>query len=264
MIHLGYGHELSSHTVAIEALALGSCFYNHLHKYLDDPRYSAAPTPSAPTPPDPLSILHAIRADAAFDGLFDAPGPSNIGALFAQREAAVLAHWNAWKLVEPTAQFSASQRAAAALLVGSVEGEHTGPAPFDFFFVHILTSSHAVRILLPAVPARAQVPLVRQWWLFTVAVYIAQLRPRVDIGLIEGVDLRGRGWEDVGRSALGGDGRFDAHYVKVLRALREAAKTWGDEDDFYLKAAIRFVDNWGGWKGFGVDVMEDESAYHGG
>jgi len=263
MIHLGYGHELSSHTVAVEALAMGACFYGSLHKYLDDPRYSSAPAPSA-SPPDPLSILHAIRRDPSFDGLFTTPGPSNIGPLFALRESAVLGHWNAWQLASPTAQFRASQRAAAALLVGSVEGAHTGPAPFDFFFVHLLTSSHAARILLPAVPARAQVPLVRQWWLFTVAVYIAQLRPAVDLGRIEGVELRGRGWDDVQKSALGGDGRFDAHYVKVLRALREAARTWGDEDDFYLKAAIRFVDNWGGWKGFGVDEIEDESTYNGG
>ena len=253
----------------IEALALGACFYGGLHKYLDDPRYSDSSGLSTLTvtpSPDPLSVLNAIHADPCFDGLFTTPGYANIAPLFAKREAAVLSYWNAWKLTSPTAAFAASQRAAAALLVGTVpapapaaHSSSSASTPFDFFLVHLLTSSHAVRILLAGVPARVQTPLVRQWWLLAVAVYVAQLRPAIDVGRIERVELRGRGWPDVESAARSGAGRFDAHFVKVLRALREAARTWGDEDAFYLKAAIGFADSWGGWKGFGVD---DEDEVH--
>lgn len=76
----------------------------------------------------------------------------------------MLEHWNAWQVEDPRAQFEESQKAAVALLVGTPRpGGREGK--YDFFIVHLLTSSHAVRILLPLIPAKFQVPLVRQWWL---------------------------------------------------------------------------------------------------
>jgi hypothetical protein len=50
----------------------------------------------------------------------------------------------------------------------------------------------------------------------------------------------------------------DAHYIKGVRTLLEAAKTWeGERDldhpverDFYLKAAVRLIDRFEGWGGF--------------
>jgi hypothetical protein len=86
---------------------------------------------------------------------------------------------------------------------------------FDFFFVHVLTSSHAIRILLPLVPAKFHVNLLRQWWLFALAVYIAQTRP--PIGQHEGIqgyNVKGRDWKYVVHSALNGPRSSDAHYVK--------------------------------------------------
>ena len=39
--------------------------------------------------------------------------------------------------------------------------------------------------------------------------------------------------------------------------MKEAAQTWGDSDLFYLKAAVKFADEFESWGGFGA--MEDES-----
>jgi len=250
-MHLGYGHELSSHTIIIEALTLGSCSYNSLHKYLDDSSYTNPPSSSFSTapPPSPLELLQKIHKDHRFDNLFSTPGFSNLATLFAQREAEVLEYWNAWPLSDPKRQFQASQRAAVALLVGS----RAPNKRFDFFLVHLLTSSHAVRILLPLMPARFQIPLVRQWWLMAIAVYVAQLRPAIEVHRIEDVDVRSKDWGFVERMALTAESAFDAHYVKALRAMREASMTWGDEEGFYLKAAVGFAEGFDHWGGFGMD-----------
>jgi hypothetical protein len=251
LIHLGYGYELSCRTIAIEALALACCFHNFMHKYLDDPSYTKPPNPKLASS-SPLKLLSKIAEDKRFD-LFSHPNYDNIETLFENKESAVLEYWNAWELTSPQEQFEQSQKAAVALLVGTDGSDDR----YDFFMVHLLTSSHAVRILLPLVPAEFQIPLVRQWWLFTISVYIAQLRPTIDTKKIENIDVKGRDWRWVDCTALTGKYSLDAHYVKALRAMKEAANSWDDSGEFYLKAAVKFADEFRGWGGFG---MNDETA----
>jgi len=253
LIHLGYGYELSSKTLAIEALALACCFHNFLHKYLDDPSYTKPPGAGLASK-TPLELLSKIAEDKRFN-LFSHPSSDNIEPLFEKQEAAVLEYWNAWELTSPQDQFEESQKAAVALLAGT----HRSDNRFDFFMVHLLTSSHAVRILLPLVPAKFQVPLVRQWWLFTISVYISQLRPKIDTKRIDEVDLKGRTWAYVDRTALTGKYSLDAHFVKALRAMKEAADTWGDNGDYYLKSAVKYADEFRGWGGFGLDKESEEA-----
>jgi len=145
--------------------------------------------------------------------LFEEQGAGNISTLFDKREDAVLDHWNAWDVSNPKDQLEASQRAATALLVATprpAQDKH------DFFIVHLLTSSHAVRILLPLIPTKWHKPVVRQWWLFTVAVYIAQLRPTIELEKITDYGLKGRDWDFVNDKALNSKHATDAHYVKGL------------------------------------------------
>ncbi|TID17122.1 hypothetical protein E6O75_ATG09888 [Venturia nashicola] len=245
LIHLGYGYELSCRTIAIEALALACCFHNFMSKYLDDPSYTKPANPSLAST-SPLELLSKIAQDKRFN-LFSHPNSDNIAHLFEKQEAAVLEYWNGWELTSPQKQFEDSQKTAAALLVGT----HGSDNKYDFFAVHLLTSSHAVRILLPLIPAEFQLPLIRQWWLFTIAVYIAQLRPTIDIKEIEEYEVRERRWEWVAKTALTGRYSLDAHYVKALRAMKEAAETWAESGEFFLKAAVKFADEFSGWGGFG-------------
>ena len=244
LIHLGYAYELSSREIAMEALGLATTSYNFLHKYLDDPSESKSPTYNSSSP---LKILKCVARDARFDNLFDHRGTSNIEPLFKDNETLVLEHWNSWHLPNPKKQFEDSQYAAAALLVAT----HEPGSKYDFFQVHLLTTSHAVRILLPLIPAKFHVALVRQWWLLTLAVYIVQLRPEIKLDIITEYELKGRNWEWVDKQAIEGKWALDAHYVKGLRAMKEAAQTWGDKEEYFVKAAVRFGEEFDGWGGFG-------------
>jgi len=253
LIHLGYAVELNSRELAIEALSLASTCYGTLHKYLDDPSYTR---PSTYSSTSPLEILHKIHNDTRFDGLFKEPSPSNISTLFSEHESLVLEYWNAWSITSPKDQFRQSQEAAIQLLVQTVEpGTHS----YDFFIVHILTTSHAIRILLPFVPAKYQVSLIRQWWLITIAVYAAQLRPRISEDLEQKPT---QGWKYVEDKAINGDQASDPHYVKALRAIKEAAFTWGDVHERYLGMAVRFADDFRGWTGFGSREFDSVGGHY--
>jgi hypothetical protein len=225
-----------------------STSYNFLHKYFDTPSYTRASTYSTTSP---LEILHKISTDTRFDGIFSHRGYSNIEALFKNHEGLLLEHWNAWTITDPKKQFQDSQEAAVALLIRTVEpGTHS----YDFFMVHLLTTSHAIRILLPLIPKQFHISLVRQWWLLTIVVYIAQLRPKIS----EDIETKPeKGWKYVEEKAVGGEWATDAHYVKALRAMREVAFTWGDVHERYLSAAVLFADDFKGWTGFGS--AEEES-----
>jgi hypothetical protein len=212
LIHLGYAYEFDNREIAMEALGLAATQYNFLHKYLDDPAYTRkAPFSSTST----RELIDKLAADDRFDGLFKEPGFANIEPLFQKHESLVLEYWNAWDLdgsreKSPAELFRESQEAAVALLVATVR---PGTHAYNFFIVHVLTTSHAVRILLPLLPARFHVSLVRQWWLLALAVYIAELRPRIDPDYVPG-DLKGKGWKYVEHQALNSEWATDAHYVK--------------------------------------------------
>jgi len=204
LIHLGYAYELESKTIAVEALALGACFYSPIHKYIDDPKYTK---PSVHQRGDArrtnlLDLLDKVREDKRFD---------NIHHVLEEREEAFLEYWNAWEIVEPTKQFEEAQSVAAALLMDTPPEN----GKYDFLFVHVLTSSHAIRILLPLIPAKFHVNLLRQWWLITLAVYIGQTRPIVGHhDLVRKYDVMERDWKYVVYKALDGPHATDTHYVK--------------------------------------------------
>ena len=230
----------------MEALGLATTSYNFLHKYLDKSDYTK---PSTYRTSSPIEILHNVAQDKRLDNLFDHQGADNIEVLFKDHETVVLEHWNAWQLPNPKKQFQDSQCAAVALLLAT--HELGGVRAYDFFLVHLLTTSHAVRILLPLIPAKFHVTLVRQWWLLTLAVYIAQLRPKIDLKNITDYSTGDKNWKWVDMKAVDGEWSLDAHFVKALRAMKEAAQTWGDGEQYYLKAACRLAEQFDGWGGFG-------------
>ncbi|KAF2270476.1 hypothetical protein CC78DRAFT_611373 [Lojkania enalia] len=245
LIHLGYAYELDSRTIAIEALALGTCFYSSLHKYIDEPSFT---TPTADCSSSLLDILQKVREDKRFDGLYEHRS-GDISKVLEEQKAAFLEHWNAWELPNPKDQFEESQKTAVAIFVGT---KPPAKSESDFFLVHVLTSSHAIRILLPLVPAKFHISLVRQWWLFALAVYIAQTRPEIKPDTINDYDLEGKNWKFVVDRALTSRHSLDAHFVKALRSMQVASETWGDSSQYYLKAAVKFADEFEHWGGFGT------------
>ena len=227
----------------MEALGLTTTCYSFLHKYLDDASYTKMSTYSTCSP---LEIVQRVRGDKRFDGVYDHPGNVDLDHLFGRYEDAVLEHWNSWHISNPRKQFEDSQQAAVALLVAT----HRPGSQYDFFLVHLLTTTHAVRIILPLIPAKFHISLVRQWWLLTLSYYIGQLRPDIDLDKVKNYDLQGKDWEWVAKQAVDGAHSRDPHYVKALRAIKEIAKTWGDGEKFYLKAAAKFAEDFDGWGGF--------------
>ncbi|KAJ2991901.1 hypothetical protein NUW58_g2350 [Xylaria curta] len=240
LIHLGYAYEVDNKEIAIEALALSATQYSFLHKYSDDPSYTK---PSSFKSSSLLELLTRMANDQRLGKLFEEPGFSNFGPLFEHHEDLVMEYWNAWSLDDPKKQFQESQEVAVSLFVATVP---PGTHAYNFFIVHLLTSSHAVRILLPMIPAKFHVSLVRQWWLFTVAVYAIFECPKIDPDYVTS-DVAGKQWNYVEDKALNGAYATDAHFVKAVRAMKEAARTWGDVHERYLAAAVRLVDDFRGW-----------------
>lgn len=193
-------------------MALGACFYGPIHKYLDDPKY-AKPSLHRGADDQPATLLHLlkrVREDKRFDGLYE-HGSGSISKVMEEREEELLEYWNAFEILEPNEQFEQLQRTAVSLLM---ETPLPSKGKLNFFFVHVLTSSHAIRILLPLVPAKFHVNLLRQWWIFTLAVYIAQMRPEIKEGVLDSLSQGDRTWKHVIHEALDGKHAKDAHYVK--------------------------------------------------
>ena len=80
--------------------------------------------------------------------------------------------------------------------------------------------------------------------------YIGQLRPTVKLSRIEDFELNGKDWKYAEHLALKSKHATDAHYVKGIRAMENAAETWGDESNYFLKAAVQFAEEFDGWGGF--------------
>ena len=78
-------------------------------------------------------------------------------------------------------------------------------------------------------------------------MYVTQLRPAISEDLEPNPK---EGWKFVEGQALTGEAALDAHYVKALRAIREAAFTWGDVHEGYLTNAVHFAQDFKGWTGW--------------
>lgn len=243
LIHLAYAYELNSHTIATEALSMSAISYSPLHAYLEDDVYIR---PSSYSTQKPLEILHRIHQDPRLDGAVSDTG-GDIVELIKQNEAIILEHWNAWDIEDPREQFRASQEAAVSLSAHSVPQTATEKHSYDFFLVHLLTTSHAARVMLPLIPRRFHISLLRQWFLFAIAVYIGQQRPKLhELGL----GRPEKDWAYVRDRSINGPWAMDSHYVKALRAMKDAAELWGDDDGWYLGSAVKFADEFNGWTGW--------------
>jgi hypothetical protein len=195
----------------MEALSLIASSYNYLHKYLDDESYTR-PSPNPST--SPLELLQRLSNDDRFEGLLTEQACDDCDALYEKIkfEPLIMEYWNAWTIGDPKKEFEESQKAAVMLLVGTVNDDKK--EKYDFFHLHLLTTSHAVRILLPLIPGQFHISLVRQWWLLTLTTYIGQLRPKFDEKLVERVELEDKKWNYVTDKATNGPWAADEHFVK--------------------------------------------------
>ncbi|PVH89253.1 hypothetical protein DL98DRAFT_614401 [Cadophora sp. DSE1049] len=249
LIHLAYAYESGIKEVATEALSLACTEYDPIHLYFDKTPADNSTFKSTSI----LEILSEVHSDSYFDGMFKSPGFANIFVLLEKHQEAFLRYWNTWDTSDSLASFKDTQKAAISVLVETCEKglQH------DFFVAHILTANHALRVVLQFVPEEHKVTLVRQWWMFSLLVYISQLQRTVNTGSIDAVELKGRDWKWVREQAVEGKWSMDSHFVKVIRAIENVAETWNDEDEWCLKAAVKYVEEFDGWTGFGDGPFPD-------
>jgi hypothetical protein len=107
--------------------------------------------------------------------------------------------------------------------------------------------SHAIHVILPHTPDKVHISLVQQWWLTTLAIYVAQLRPEIDFDVIANYDLQDKDWKWIAQQALKNSHATDAYFLQTLRVLNELGEAWEDSEDYFLKAAVKFVDDFDGW-----------------
>lgn len=257
LIHLGYAYELSSREVGMEALGLAATCYDPKLAALLEANSTATSSNSTASPltystSNPFEVFARTQADKRLDSHFSKPGGNNLSRLLSEKAltSILMEHFNAWKISTPKTAFEQSQRLATALLISTSSEKPVCGHGYDFFLLHALTTSHACRILIPFLPAEHQIPLVREWFLIVLALYISQLRPTVSVQQVKDYDLNGKTWDDAVTLALESEHKFDEHYVKGIRAVKEAANLWGDEDQFFEKAAVKFATEFEQWQGF--------------
>ncbi|KAF8251452.1 hypothetical protein K440DRAFT_614597 [Wilcoxina mikolae CBS 423.85] len=256
LIHLGYAFELDNREIAMEALVLAATNYDFLHQYVSAARVTNVISDlleTSETSSRPVEILEELRNDSRFDGILDGPGENNIPRLFEIREEAILGYYHKLFISDITASHRELTKLATLMLCTTHE---PGTPQYDFFIGHLLTTAYALRTLLPELPRQAAPTLLQAHWLFFVVVYCIQLRPKIKPELIHNVDVEGKSWDDICVEALRKkkvEGNVaDTHYIKVVRILKEMATLWKDEDEFYMKAAIKFASEFKDWSGFGT------------
>ncbi|KAF4625414.1 hypothetical protein G7Y89_g12759 [Cudoniella acicularis] len=245
-IHLAYAYEYQSKGVASEALSMGCTEYFPLHGLIDYP----SPDTSTYKTQSLADVIERVRTDSRFDGLLTVPGITNFDPILKQHFVTVVEHWNAWEVVDTVQQFEQLCDLSVLLAISDGDPEKS----FDFYHVHLMTICHALRVIWQEFPADRQVALLRQYGLFAILIYVAQLRSHFGMEGIEAVKTEGRDWTWVTKTALAHKWVLDAHFFKVVRAPKVFSETYGEKNDFYLKAAIKFLTEFRGWEGFGFGV----------
>ena len=188
-----------------------------------------------------------IGQDSRFDGLLHQPGFDNTVWLMHTHRDLMLEHWNAWEITDPLQQLEqiCDLSVLLAISTGNVDDQ------YDFFCIHIMTVAHALLVLWHEFPEDRRVTILKEYAMFAIYIYTAQLRRPFELDSITRYDLGGRGWKWVVDTALAHDSALDSHFFKVVRAPKAFEDTYGDKSHFYLKAAVKFLDEFTGWTGFG-------------
>jgi len=237
LIHLSYAFELEAPTVASEALALACVGWNQLQNLMQSLDVPSGTKSS-------LELIEAIRKDPMLPR-FDTPGPNNLGQIMEDKTTMRT-------LMEIYAQWHAKHKSPSDILKELFEtttlvfaGSHKKDDPqYDFFLLHLVTSTSAIQTLHNVFDKDdLKTTFHCQLFMFSLLIYLAQLRPVIDKSLI--ASYRGKGdhsWNYVVDRAVNSPLAEDTHFVKVARALKDAAHHFGDDQQIFLNSALKLVD----------------------
>ncbi|CAF3395685.1 unnamed protein product [Rotaria sp. Silwood1] len=110
----------------------------------------------------------------------------------------------------------------------------------------LVTAMHGIRIIHPHINnQQVSEHILLAFFYFSIVIYICQLRPEINEQLINDYKIENakNNWNYVTECVLNTELMNDAHAVKVIRALKDAEKVYGNKNGFYLKTAVKNVDN---------------------
>ncbi|CAF2399801.1 unnamed protein product [Rotaria sp. Silwood2] len=238
LIHIGYAFELDSQIVGTEALAMSAVSYNYLHEVVDTLKPPTSPSKSA------IEIFKDIRLDNRLP-IYDTPNADRLEEIVKNYTDLILSHYNQWKMNKENIEKTIEE--LFDLAVYAYGATHKpNDIEFDFFLLHLVTAMHAIRIIYPHINnQQISEHVLLAFFYFAIVIYICQLRPEINEHLINDykIDNEKNNWNYVIERILNTELINGAHAVKVLRALKDAEKVYGHKDGFYLKTAVKTVDN---------------------
>ena len=99
----------------------------------------------------------------------------------------------------------------------------------NFTALHLVTATHAMRVIAPYAEDEARLPAWRWFWqAWAHGVVAARLQPKAPAPLLA--------WDDIVPRAIASD---DEHVVKLVDSAREEERAWGGDD--WRAAASRAV-----------------------
>ncbi|CAF3724017.1 unnamed protein product [Rotaria sordida] len=238
LIHIGYAFELDSQLVGIEALATTAVSYNYLHEIADKLKLPISPSKSA------LEIFKDIHLDNRLP-IYDKPDIDNLELVVKNYTDLVLSHYNQWNMSKENIEKTIEELFDLAVYIYGATHK-PNDIEFDFFLLHLVTAMHAIRIIYPHINNQQIIEhILLQFFYFAIVIYICQLRPEINEHLINDykIDNEKNNWNYVIERILNTKLIDDAHAVKVIRALKDADKVYGNKNGFYLKTAIKTVDH---------------------
>lgn len=204
--HLALAYQLNSRELAMEGLSLSCIHYNALHKYLDDPSYTRETSIQSESLE---ALIRRLARDERLDGILNRRDYDTVEGIFEKYEDVILEYWNAWKISDATEQMRDLQQTAVKLV--ATKDEHA----YSIYWGKLLSASHSIRVLLPLIPAKFHVSLLRQWWLWALAACFLTARPKPDLVNIRYGSADGT-WKFVIDKAINGEYLADACYIKGM------------------------------------------------
>ncbi|KAK6338267.1 hypothetical protein TWF730_002334 [Orbilia blumenaviensis] len=256
LIHLGYALELEDKGLAMEALAMAAVSYNKVHELVDNPY-----------PPLPFITTSEIRE--VLDKLFDDPNYDDICSKNGMGQPSKILDDPPYVTFygyviqkERAALLEAYQKQVEASVMLFTTSHKAGNPQYDFFLAHTVTAAQALRVILPHVDTQQTWHLVRAHMVLMAQVYLSQCRPTIKDWFVDDYDIGNKDWDYIKKKALESEYKYDSHYLKVLRSLQEFEKLFGTGEpgekkyNMYLKAAVKFADEFSGWIGFSNASMK--------
>ncbi|CAN6654493.1 hypothetical protein TRVA0_027S00980 [Trichomonascus vanleenenianus] len=241
VIHLGYAVEIDSPIVAAEALALAAVDGVETDHFVRETRKDI------PTNSDPLEILAEIREDKTFDGVADRPVHFRLVKFLERFPERAKYYIHRLKLEGDLETQLKTMLQATASVFGATHKD--GEPDYDFFLLHLLTSTMETAEIMLNLIARELIPesahehMLQYLWTVCVYVYINQLRPRVDPSRVTSVTIESipHAWNEAVFIAVGERGHHDEHLVKAIRALLFAESVTKDTTGYYARIAYSFA-----------------------